>query len=108
MPMFATLDGGGSLKQQLTNLVPSTKEKSTDKKLNNIFSTIPSTPAFTPKLTARNKISTEFYLINKNSVYLVRNYRFLMAFAAGTMPVQMSFGKMHSPNVYYVEIPGKR
>lgn len=108
MPMFAALDGGGSLKQLLTNLVPSTKEKSADKKLNNMFSTIPSTPAFTPKLSARNKISTEFYLINKNSVYLVRNYRFLMAFAAGTMSVQMSFGKMHSPNVYYVEIPGKR
>lgn len=107
--MYGDLKGGGGELASLSETFSAGKKQdgsNFDK--NNMFSTLPSTPKFTPNLQARNQITTDFYLINKNSVYLTRNYRFLTAFAVGTMPVQLPFGKMHPPNVYYVEIPGKR
>jgi hypothetical protein len=73
-----------------------------------MWKAIPSTPNFKGSLQARPGLTSKFYLINKTSIDLVKNYRFLLAFSAGTYSVQMQWGALQSPNVYYVEIPGKR
>lgn len=105
---FDGLKGGGGQFGALVGMLGGSKAAGQMKGADGMWKNVPSTPNFTAKLQARPGISTTFYLINKTSQDLVKNYRFLMAFAAGTYNVQLQWGAMQSPNVYYVEILGKR
>lgn len=99
------LNGGGG---QLASLAKAFGGEKATKGIGEMWKAIPSTPNFKGSLQARPGLMSKFYLINKTSIDLVKNYRFLLAFSAGTYSVQMQWGALQSPNVYYVEIPGKR
>jgi len=54
-----------------------------------------------------NDLSFEFHLINKDTYWLDKNFRFLQAFYAGTQWLQMDFGMIQGTNVYNVLCPGR-
>lgn len=111
---FATAGGGGmggviDFMKQTASKVKSDGAKKMSESMAGLFKNIPATPTYEEKLPYDNdQITTKFYLINKNSQYLVRNYRFLQALSAGAYAVQLPFGVIQCPNIYYVEIVGKR
>lgn len=54
-----------------------------------------------------NSLSFDFYLINKNEDWLLKNFQFLHAFFAGTQWLQMPMGFIQGTNVYNVLCPGR-
>lgn len=69
----------------------------------------PTTPNWSLDITGagRSEISTEFYLINKNEEWLLRNYKFMHALFSGTQFVMLKHCIVQSPNVYNVVVPGR-
>ena len=69
----------------------------------------PTTPNWSLDITSagRSEISTEFYLINKNEEWLLRNYKFMHALFSGTQFVMLKHCIVQSPNVYNVVVPGR-
>ena len=108
---FTTGRGGGAgTADGVLNMAKNAVGGNKDNKMSfaAMFKNIPGSPTYKQDLPNNTDVKTTFYLINKNSEYLVRNYRFLQALAAGAYQVQLPFGILQSPNVYYVEIVGKR
>ena len=72
----------------------------------------PTTPSF--KISdmgatgySEDNLSFSFYLINKSTDWLERNFKFLQAFYAGTQWLSLTGGFIKSPNVYHVLCPGR-
>lgn len=57
--------------------------------------------------TCRSNVSTEFYLINKNQLWLHKNFQFLHAIFAGANWIHMTAGIVKSSNVYHVLCPDR-
>lgn len=55
----------------------------------------------------RDPIVTEFYLINKNTEWLEKNFKFLHAIYAGTSWLHLNYGIIRPTNVYHVLCPGR-
>lgn len=69
----------------------------------------PANPKFEVSMSdsRREKITTEFYLINSNTSWLKRNFEFIQAIFAGTSWVHLKNCVIQSPNVYNVICPGR-
>ena len=68
----------------------------------------PSNPTFSITMDpTRPPITTEFYLINKNTDWLIKNFKFLHAIYAGTNWLHLNYGIIRPPNVYHVLCPGR-
>jgi hypothetical protein len=75
--------------------------------LNMDFPTSPQFQAGTMGSNGYTDIQTEFYLINKDSAWLERNFKFLHAFYAGSQWLQLAGGIITGANVYNVLCPGR-
>lgn len=75
--------------------------------LNMDFPTSPQFQAGTMGNNGYTDIQTEFYLINKDSAWLERNFKFLHAFYAGSQWLQLAGGIITGANVYNVLCPGR-
>ena len=68
----------------------------------------PANPKFSVTMDpTRGPITTEFYLINKDSDWLCKNFKFLHAIYAGTSWLHLNYGIIRPPNVYHVLCPGR-
>jgi len=68
----------------------------------------PANPKFSTTMDSnRKEIVSEFYLINKNDDWLIKNFKFLNAIAAGTNWLHLKYGIIRPPNVYHVLCPGR-
>ena len=68
----------------------------------------PANPKFTASMgPTRKEIVSEFYLINKNDDWLIKNFKFLNAIYAGTNWLHLKYGIIRPPNVYHVLCPGR-
>lgn len=55
----------------------------------------------------RPPITTEFYLINKDTDWLIKNFKFLHAIYAGTSWLHLNYGIIRPTNIYHVLCPGR-
>jgi hypothetical protein len=55
----------------------------------------------------RNNIVSEFYLVNTNKQWLIKNFQFIQAFFAGAEWLHMKHCVVRPPNVYHVLCPGR-
>jgi hypothetical protein len=55
----------------------------------------------------RNNIVSEFYLVNTNKHWLIKNFKFIQAFFAGAEWLHMKHCVVRPPNVYHVLCPGR-
>lgn len=69
----------------------------------------PTTPSWNLdiKNAGRNELAVDFYLINKNEEWMLRNYKFMHALFSGTQFVMLKHCIVQSPNVYNVVVPGR-
>ena len=58
-------------------------------------------------LKGRNNIVSEFYLVNTNKQWLIKNFQFIQAFFAGAEWLHMKHCVVRPPNVYHVLCPGR-
>lgn len=59
------------------------------------------------KAAARDELQVDFYLINKDENWMLRNFKFLHALYSGTQFVMLKNSIVQSPNVYNVVLPGR-
>jgi hypothetical protein len=55
----------------------------------------------------KNNIISEFYLVNTNKQWLIKNFEFIQAFFAGAEWLHMKHCIVRPPNVYHVLCPGR-
>lgn len=69
----------------------------------------PTTPTWSLDIAGatRPELSTEFYLINKDEEWMLRNFKFMHALFSGTQFVMMKQCVVQSPNVYNVHVDGR-
>ena len=69
----------------------------------------PTTPNWSLDIAnaGRGEITTDFYLINKDEKWMLRNYKFMHALFSGTQFVMLNHSIVQSPNVYNVVVPGR-
>ena len=69
----------------------------------------PGNPRFEVSMaeSANRSVKTSFYLVNSNTAWLVRNFKFLHALFAGTTWVHLEYCVMRPSNVYNVVCPRK-
>lgn len=68
----------------------------------------PANPKFSITMDpTRPPVTTEFYLINKDTDWLIKNFKFLHAIYAGTSWLHLNYGIIRPPNVYHVLCPGR-
>ncbi len=59
------------------------------------------------KNAPRDEMTIEFYLINKNEEWMLKNFKFLHSIFSGTQFVSMQNCIVQSPNVYNIVVPGR-
>lgn len=69
----------------------------------------PTTPNWSLDIAnaGRGEINVDFYLINKDEKWMLRNYKFMHALFSGTQFVMLKHSVVQSPNVYNVVVPGR-
>ena len=68
----------------------------------------PGNPKFTAQMgKGKNDITTEFYLVNTNKNWIIKNFQFIQAFFAGAEWLHMKYCQVRPPNVYHVLCPGR-